>query len=221
MADLTVVVDLETRVACRESLAASVPDAESARWRVVRFVQVGDEIHPAAGDGASDARWSWLRQGISAAGLFVAVISACVGFLALAPTAIGYRPVAVTSASMAPAIRTGDVVVMTPAPDWLPVGAVIEFGSDDRRVMHRVVEVTTAGYRTKGDANRSPDGFEVPVDQVDGVGVMVVPLAGWPVVLAEDGRWPELVGLVAVLVGAGAVSNRAWGVPPVTAADGR
>lgn len=220
MTDVSVVVDPEVRVATGRVVPASVPDVVPTDLRVVRFALVGGELCPVPSDAAVPQRWSGLREGIGTVGVFVTVITACLGFLALAPTALGYRPVAVTSASMAPALRTGDVVVTRPATGWLPVGAVIDFRSGDRRIMHRIVEVTAAGYRTRGDANRSPDGFEVVVDEVDGVGVMVVPLVGWPLVLVDDGRWVELVALAGALVGAGVASNRAWISAPLAAPTG-
>lgn len=135
-------------------------------------------------------------------------------FLALAPSLFGYRPVVVSSGSMAPALRTTDVVVTEQPKDRLAAGTVIDFRSDGVSVIHRIVEVTEAGYRTKGDANQSADSTLVAADDVRGIGVMVVPLAGLPQILFAESRWLELIGLTVALSSAGVMSSRRWVLGP-------
>lgn len=96
----------------------------------------------------------------------VAVAVLAFAVLAAGPHLLGYRTMTMLTASMAPAIDPGDVVISTP----LAVGDVTEgmvlsyhIPIDDHRVVtHRVTAVSTAPdgtvtVQTKGDANDHPD----------------------------------------------------------------
>lgn len=103
--------------------------------------------------------------------------------------AIGWEPVLITSGSMGPTISPGDVVLLgePPAPgdDLLQPGTVITFrdpGDPDALITHRIDETREDGlYRTRGDANGRPDSAPVAPDDIVGVGRMLVPLIGLPV----------------------------------------
>lgn len=127
-------------------------------------------------------------------GLRVAVdltlVLALLAFAALAvgPRVLGYRTVTMLTGSMSPAIRPGDLVVVTPVPvTGLRVGDVvtIQAPTADRRVVtHRVTAVEraadgTTAIRTRGDANAGPDPWLATV-QDDTVWVVrgTVPGAG-------------------------------------------
>ncbi|NLA36294.1 MAG: hypothetical protein GX868_11520, partial [Actinobacteria bacterium] len=69
-------------------------------------------------------------------------------------------------------------------------------------VVHRVeaVEPERRSYRTRGDANTARDGAAVPYDRVDGVGQMLVPLMGFPLLWVRQPAWaPLLVCLLGVV----------------------
>jgi signal peptidase len=89
----------------------------------------------------------------------------------------------VVSGSMAPALHTGDLVVVEPGStgDYRP-GDVITYREAARgRITHRVVGRTETGdYRTRGDANRVDDSDPVPASAIDGRVRWVVPFAGRP-----------------------------------------
>jgi signal peptidase I len=71
-----------------------------------------------------------------------------------------YHIVSIVSGSMEPAIATGSLVVVTPAPAVLEPGMVISFIGDGRLVTHRVVAVRPDGLPvTRGDANNVDDHF--------------------------------------------------------------
>jgi signal peptidase I len=129
------------------------------------------------------------------------------------PTARGWSPMAVTSGSMSPSIRVGDVLVAAPATDdRLVPGAVIVFENPagDGFITHRVVERRESGeMTTQGDANPSPDSTPVRPDQVRGVGRLVVPLIGRPQSWAANGQWGR-VGIVVLLFGLALWFSR-WG----------
>lgn len=120
----------------------------------------------------------------------------------------GWSPVVITSGSMSPTLRPGDVIMVDDHPDEL-VGqrAVITFDSgrgDGQLITHRVFEVLSADreYITKGDANPSTDSDRVPAENVTGLGRVVVPLIGTPVVWAQEGDIPPIVALAVLSIGA-------------------
>jgi signal peptidase I len=125
----------------------------------------------------------------------------------LLPTGLmGLRPMLVTSGSMEPLIRTGDVVLIGDhdAEDLAP-GTVVTFhdaSRDGRLVTHRIEAVGDDGsYTTRGDANRSPDATPVRPDDVVGVGRLLVPMIGIPLTWLHGGDAPLfLVWLVATLL---------------------
>ncbi|MEO8887687.1 MAG: signal peptidase I, partial [Jatrophihabitantaceae bacterium] len=83
----------------------------------------------------------------------------------------GYRIYVVHTGSMTPTYRPGDVVVDGPADRAARPGEVITFRHSDLTtdvVTHRVVNVTSAGITTKGDANRTADAWTIRPDQVKG-----------------------------------------------------
>ena len=98
------------------------------------------------------------------------------------PVVVGWRPVTVTSGSMTPHIRPGDVVMYDPAARHPPPGAVVVFhqpGSGGDLVTHRVVSIDTRGrLRTRGDANPTDDQLPVPSQFVLGRARVVLPMVG-------------------------------------------
>ena len=97
----------------------------------------------------------------------------------------GWTPAVVASGSMSPAVRTGDVVIVSPpSPDRLVPGSVITFekpGRPGRPVLHRIIGVTGNGQLvTKGDANPVPDPTPVSPASVTGSARLRVPYAGLP-----------------------------------------
>ena len=92
----------------------------------------------------------------------------------LLPGAAGF---VVGSGSMEPAIDSGSLVYVQETNDYEP-GDVVTFRVDDRIVTHRVVDETSRGYVTRGDANDAPDDWRVGDDQIVGEVVLAVPLYG-------------------------------------------
>ena len=117
----------------------------------------------------------------------VAIVSAWLTLLVtvalwlVLPVVAGWRPVTVTSASMAPRIRPGDVVMYDPSVRRPPPGAVVVFHQPDGRglLTHRVESVDAHGrLRTRGDANPTDDQLPVPPSMVLGRVRVVVPMVG-------------------------------------------
>ena len=105
------------------------------------------------------------------------------------PRLLGYEAFHVVSASMAPEIPQGSMVLVrqTPAME-IRAGDVIAFGRDGTVVTHRVLEVNSADmeFTTKGDANPDVDFVPVPFasligrveHQIPVLGALSAPLSG-------------------------------------------
>lgn len=145
------------------------------------------------------AMWLWqVAAGLSA---FHLGLVGWLATVALAPSLAGWTPYVITSGSMAPRIPLGAVVVAASPPEGrLDPGTVVVFSDrSGRTVTHRVVEVDAAGhYRTKGDANPVADTTTVSPADVRGVGRILVPFVGLPLVWALHGRWPATLAAVAI-----------------------
>ena len=91
-------------------------------------------------------------------------------FVAVAPMAWGGKSLVVVSGSMEPALRVGDVVVVSPvAASSLRPGDIATFRAPNgahHLVTHRVRAVTISGSTvsvlTKGDANNTVENWSVP-----------------------------------------------------------
>lgn len=108
-------------------------------------------------------------------------------WVAVPALVLGWQPVAITSGSMSPLIRAGDVVLLDPSAP-VETGSVITYPRGDGLETHRVVDVGDDGYVTRGDANGAPDRSPVAPDQVLGAGRLVVPLVGAPAQAAGFAR---------------------------------
>lgn len=189
------------------SVAAPPAAPEPTIQRLVQVLGVPGSARPLV----AESRWHYLvRFGLHIIGSFVLLLALSLALLAVAPTVFGYRPVVVASGSMAPALRAADVVVVRPPPEELGVGAVIDYRVGDTSRIHRIVEITEAGYRTQGDANPTPDPQLVVAEDIEGVGVMVVPYVGALRLWFDEGRWAQLLALTVVLTAAGWVTPRRW-----------
>jgi len=116
--------------------------------------------------------------------LFSAFIVFIASFLVMNfPTSLGgntrYEPV--LTGSMEPAISVGSLVLIKPVDTAsLKVGDIICYRfSDERLVTHRIIEVNSEGYITKGDANEEKDIKTVQSHEVVGSIVLTIPLVGF------------------------------------------
>lgn len=100
----------------------------------------------------------------------------------------GWHPMAITSNSMMPSIRQGDVVLIDPGSRMPGPGSVVAVADGAATpVVHRVVSVTQSGYlATKGDASQRIDSMPVGDDQLIGTARLVVPMIGLLRTTAEE-----------------------------------
>ncbi|HYS94869.1 MAG TPA: signal peptidase I [Candidatus Nitrosopolaris sp.] len=129
------------------------------------------------------------------------------GLFALAPAAFGWIPTVVTTGSMTPVIRPGDVVVAAPlrASGAVTVrpGSVV-LAEDPAKpgtlLLHRVVRRNPDGALvTKGDANPVEDSTPMPPGNLRGVARFTVPMVGVPLLRARAGD-PVPAGALVVIV---------------------
>lgn len=107
-------------------------------------------------------------------------------FVVVPSLGLGWDPVVVTSGSMQPRIRPGDVVLLERGDTSdLGLGSVVTFedpAAPGTLTTHRISGVNPDGtYRTRGDANRVADSTPVQPEAVKGVGKLLVPFVGLPV----------------------------------------
>lgn len=148
------------------------------------------------------------RRILHAAVAFVLTSFGVLAGAATAPRLWGWEPLVITSGSMAPNVRVGDVVVVAPVVGSVRAGTVVTYRDhgSDRLITHRVVAVRPDGsYVTRGDANAQPDPTPVAPGEVVGEVRLLVPVIGLP---ATTSRTLTVAGLV-LLVTIGALGTNA------------
>jgi len=167
-------MDIPMETPTTETTGAAAPAQEAAR--------------PTTALGWAGRIGSWLV-------LVVATVIA-VGLLAITvgPKFLPYEALVVRSGSMAPAIPTGSIVFYgKKAADKVKVGDIIVFnrpGVANEKVTHRVFKIghsDTGRYAiTKGDANGTPDDWQVPLQGTGWVASFHVPVIGYALVDLES-----------------------------------
>ena len=124
------------------------------------------------------------------------------GAWVVVPLLWGWDAYTVTSGSMTPLVRPGDVVVAAADHKSVRVGTVVvvkPLRPGAPPVTHRVVERLPDGsYRTKGDANPQPDSRLIGPQEIIGTARIVVPLAGMAQLYL--GRSAPVAGLLLITV---------------------
>lgn len=113
--------------------------------------------------------------------VLLAPAAAHVGF-ALAPEMESY---VVLTSSMSPEIGAGSVVYVAATGDY-EADDVVTFTRENTVVTHRIVEETSSGFITKGDANEAPDDRTVSREEVVGEVVFSLPLYGYLLTFARS-----------------------------------
>lgn len=140
---------------------------------------------------------------------YVAILLVAVLIIwSILPFKNGPKMLVVLSGSMEPAIHTGSVVIVKPSltssgQAAYKVGDVITFGKDTKTEVpttHRIISDRVQDgvrfFKTKGDANDTPDVKEVSESEIKGKVMFSVPLAGYVV---DFVRKPWGLALVIVL----------------------
>ncbi len=137
-------------------------------------------------------------------GLILAIAVMTTAMLTYLAPHFGWRLDVVTSGSMEPELKTGSLVMTRPvSPQEVVVGDIIVFSPNgvtlgETGVIHRVIGIKEASplyFKTKGDANDSPDPFMVPARNLVGRIWFKVHYAGYFIALLRT-PWGFLFGLV-------------------------
>lgn len=116
----------------------------------------------------------------------------------------GYRAYIIHTGSMTGSYDSGDFVIDRPVPDHLHVGAAITFAhsGSGEIVTHRIVSMSSAGIRTKGDANPTPDAWTISPSQVKGVVATSIPRAGYVAYFFKQpaGDAAAMTGILALIL---------------------
>jgi signal peptidase len=125
----------------------------------------------------------------------LASVAVAAALLLVGPRLLDWQGVIVLTGSMEPALDTGGVAFVDRVPpEKIGVGDIMTFTRPDSRqqVTHRVTEVTATSdgpqFRTKGDANDTPDGWTVTSRQVVGKVRFALPRLGGAVRLLVSNR---------------------------------
>src|SRR3989344_1662136 len=150
--------------------------------------------------------------------LTVSLILAALAIAFIALPIFGNQALIVRSGSMTPTIDVGSIVVVRPltnesisstSPTTLyGIGDIIAFRSEKNSktiISHRIVGIEQNGnsfvYKTKGDANKSPEGWSVKQENVLGKVYFTLPQFGKLLAFSKsDLGFPALIILPAILV---------------------
>jgi signal peptidase I len=163
--------------------------------------------------------WRRLVHVVSLAGvLLVSVLAALAMVIAVAThlssrsqvTAFGHPLLTVLSGSMAPAIKTGDLIIddsLSPGQSSrLRRGQIISFEATPgstliitHRIVARVVADGKVFYRTKGDANDAPDAQLRPASDVIGLYAASIPRGGYVLSALHQPLVPIMLAVSAAL----------------------
>ena len=151
----------------------------------------------------------------------VALATLLVGGL-LGLGALGVRPLVITSGSMTPTLRVGDLVVSrSVTPDRLRPGQIVSFRSAVFRgelVTHRVVRTSRTAdlvvVETRGDANNASETWSVPATSKVGIAVTRIRRVGWWFAAVNTRPGHVAVLLVALSGVAVMALSRVWAPRP-------
>lgn len=93
------------------------------------------------------------------------------------PTVFGFSSAVVLTGSMSGTIEPDDLIITHKQSDYI-VGDIVMYQTGGTPVTHRIISKSENGYRTKGDANNTDDGTDIPKENVVGKVVLVIPKIG-------------------------------------------
>lgn len=94
------------------------------------------------------------------------------------PTVFHLKPFVIMSGSMLPEYPIGAICIIDTDRISPSEGTVISYDTEEKNILHRVVDITEEGYITKGDNNNVEDPEPVKQEQVCGTCVYMIPGVG-------------------------------------------
>jgi len=115
------------------------------------------------------------------------------------PKVFGFSPLIVMSGSMAPAIYTGDVVVIREqTADSYKVGDVVTYLAKTTAYTHRIISEENGVFTLKGDNNNTADDT-VTADRFEGKMIFRIPKIGVAIVFFKKPAGMAVLGLLLLL----------------------
>lgn len=152
-----------------------------------------------------------LRSAASVAGSLYLAIQLCMAaWVAVPAVALGWAPEVALDGAMAPSLGPGDVVLVDRRPAVaVGVGDLVVVDGRVRRVAKVAADGT---FRTKGDAEGRVGRARHEAAAVEGVGRLLIPAVGAPVLWWATGRTVPFVAWASSIVLAVVVARRpgAW-----------
>lgn len=126
--------------------------------------------------------------------IYIPTLTIIIIFVSFMAGLFKYEPIAIVSNSMNPIFYRGDVVVFEKLDvnelKNLTKNNIIVYGIDNQYVVHRIIDINQEGeklfFKTKGDANNSPDLNLVSEEQVIGVYKFSIKYIGYPSVWLNE-----------------------------------
>jgi signal peptidase I len=192
------------------------PRLSAAEGAAVAVAPVAEE--PAAEEPAAEPQApAKLRRRLRGPLGWVIYLGVIVGAVALGPTVLGaalgseYPMATISSGSMWPALKEGDVVLLkgVDSIDDVKVGDIVAFRHKEGFAIHRIVSIEGEQIITKGDANTRED---EPIEVEAVIGKV-------PTIAGTTARIPYL-GNISFLLGPLLNQTEDPGQPPQTASEG-
>ena len=140
-----------------------------------------------------DQRKSYEKPKSRIAGLLTMGLSALImiSIVLLISGEFRYRTIIIATESMTGSINKGDAIVYEEYDgQYIKEQDVIVFLQEDRRIVHRVVDIENINgvtrYYTKGDANGDPDPGYITTSDIEGIVLFKIPYVGQPSILIRD-----------------------------------
>ena len=96
-----------------------------------------------------------------------------------------YESIAIISNSMSPTFTRGDLVIYEKEASITNQDIII-YQSDDKIIVHRIINQNNNYYITKGDANNSPDSSKVSKEDIKGVYKFHLKYLGFPAIWLKE-----------------------------------
>jgi len=124
----------------------------------------------------------------------------------------GYKAYIITTESMRPSIKEGDVIIVEKCiEEKLKIGDIITSNKEGEIITHRIVDIQENEqneYITKGDNNNVQDSEVIVYDEIEGKKVLVIPLLGNIILLLRNKIYIILLILVIILIGLNVINSQ-------------
>lgn len=117
------------------------------------------------------------------------------------PSIFGYKAYTISTNSMSPTIKQGDIIIIKEIKDAdLEIGDIITFYQNGETITHRISDTKIIdeqkNYITKGDNNNVEDKERVQIEEIQGKYVLKIPILGHVISFLQN----QVVILIVILI---------------------